>query len=187
MPDYSFKSIGENVRIFPGAKIVGAEYLEIGSNVIIDDFVFIQVTEPSYIGNYVHIASFTSITGGGEFKINDFCGLASGTRVITGSDDFLGSGLTNPTVPQEFRSVTRSHVTLHKHSIIGANAVIFPGVTIGEGCAVGAGSIVTKNLDAWSVYAGTPARRVKERPSRDIRKKEEQLFNKMGHPKKLFS
>lgn len=44
---------------------------------------------------------------------------------------------------------------------IGGNAVICPGVTIGDNCVIGAGSVVTKDIPAWSVAAGNPARVIK--------------------------
>ncbi|MBK8021791.1 MAG: hypothetical protein IPK19_10285 [Chloroflexi bacterium] len=45
---------------------------------------------------------------------------------------------------------------------IGFNAVILKGVTIGEGAIVGAGSVVTKDVPAWTVVAGNPARIIRE-------------------------
>lgn len=45
---------------------------------------------------------------------------------------------------------------------IGGHVTILPGVVIGEGCTIGAGSVVTKNIPAWSVAMGTPARVVKK-------------------------
>jgi maltose O-acetyltransferase len=47
---------------------------------------------------------------------------------------------------------------------IGARAVILPGVTIGEGCVVGAGAVVTKDCLPHGLYAGVPARRVRDLP-----------------------
>lgn len=44
---------------------------------------------------------------------------------------------------------------------IGTRALILPGVTIGEGACVGAGALVTKDVPAWSVVAGTPAKVIK--------------------------
>src|SRR5471032_2637321 len=143
-----FNALGENVKIYPGAKLFGREYIS--------------------IGDYVHIASFTSITGGGTVVLEDFSTLSSGVRVLSGSDDFLGGGLTNSTIPARWRSVTRSFVHIGKHAIIGANSVVLPGVRVQTGTAVGAGSVVNKTLDAWGVYAGSPARRLKERHSQTI-------------------
>ncbi len=186
MSEYNFKSVGENCTIYPLAKIVGAENIELGSNVIIDDFVFIVATGPVYIGNYVHIASFVSITGGGACCLEDFSGLSSGVRVITGSDDFLGRALTNPTVPDEFRRVNRSSVVIKAHAIVGANSVILPGVTIGVGAAVGAASVVRKDLEEWGVYTGIPAQRIRARRRDRIEQYEQQLFQTYGRPPRSF-
>jgi acetyltransferase-like isoleucine patch superfamily enzyme len=165
---FGFRRLGRNVRIYSGAKIIGAEFITLGDNVIIDDFVLIYARAPTIIGSHVHIASFCSLTGGGELRLGDFSGLSSGVRVVTGSDDFLGGSLTNPTVPSEFRQVLRSHVNIGRHAIVGANTVLLPGCTIGEGAAVGAGSLVNRDLAPWGVYVGSPARRIRERPRAQI-------------------
>lgn len=179
-----FKSIGMDVQIWSLAKIVFPENITIGNSVIIDDFVFLMGGIKSEIGSFVHIASFVSITGGGEFVIEDFAGISSGVRVFTGDDDYLGGSLTGPTIPQEFRSPTRSFVHIKKHAIIGANTVILPGVTIGEGVAVGANSLIKHDCEPWTVYVGTPARPVRERPSEKILELENQLkstvYNSQG-------
>lgn len=51
---------------------------------------------------------------------------------------------------------------------IGANSIIFTGVSIGDGVIIGAGSIVTKNVEPYSIYAGVPAKFVKQRFSSDM-------------------
>jgi galactoside O-acetyltransferase len=155
----------------------------LGSNIIIDDFVFIGHHSRLILGNHVHIGSHSSITGGGRVLFGDFSGLSSGVRLISGTDDYTGSSLTNPTVPPEFRQVHRGTIVLEPHVIIGANAIVLPDVTIGEGSAVGAGSIVTRSLDSWGVYAGSPARRVKSRPKEALLANEQRLFEKYGRPK----
>jgi galactoside O-acetyltransferase len=172
-----FKSLGNNVNIYSGAKIFGREYISIGDNVIIDDFVFIYATAPMFIGSYIHIASFTSITGGGVVVLEDFSTLSSGIRVFSGSDDFLGGGLTNSTIPEKYRKVIRSYVHIGRHAIIGANTVVLPGVTIAEGVAVGSGSVVNKSLDSWGIYVGSPARKIKDRPSEIILSSEQALLD----------
>lgn len=177
---YPFKSIGKNVKIYPMAKIVGAKNIEIGSNVIIDDFVFIVAAKRTVIGNYVHVASFTSITGGGECILEDFVTLSSGIRLITGSDSFHGDGLTNSTIPPKYRSVSRSKILIKKHAILGMNCIVLPGILISEGAAVGAGSIVTKNISPWTISAGSPARKIRVRPSSKVLSFEKQLMEELG-------
>jgi maltose O-acetyltransferase len=46
---------------------------------------------------------------------------------------------------------------------IGRNVVILPGIRIGKGCIVGANSVVTKNLEEYSIYGGVPAKLIKKR------------------------
>lgn len=160
--------VGRDVTIWPMAKIVGMEAIRIGDSVIIDDFVFLMGGKSTRIGSFVHIASFTSVTGGGEFVMEDFAGLSGGIRVYTGNEDYSGEFLTNPAVPHPYRVPIRSFVRIGKHAIVGANAVVLPGVTVGEGAVVGANSLITKNCDPWTVYAGSPARPIKSRPKERI-------------------
>ena len=156
----NFKSYGKNVTIYPLAKIIFQEHLSIGNSVIIDDFVFIAIH--GSIGDFVHIASFVSITGRGTFIMKDFTSLATGCRVLTGNEDWHGNYLNNPTVPLPYRNAKRSTTIMENHATLGANCVVMPGVTIGEGALIGAGSLVMKDCEPWSVYVGAPARKVKE-------------------------
>ena len=170
-----FSQIGQDVIIWEKAKIVNSEVISIGDSVIIDDFVFLMGGSKTEIGSFVHIASFTSISGGGEFIMEDFSGLSGGVRIYTGNEDYNGGCLTNPTVPYPYRNVIRSFVHIKKHAIIGANSVILPGVTIGEGVAVGANSLITKDCEPWKVYFGNPAKPIKNRPKEKILELECQL------------
>lgn len=152
--------------IYSLAKIVGEKNLNIGRKSQIDDFCFINAGKKTEIGRNVHIASFTTIIGGGECVIGDFAGLSAGCRIITASDDFSGPFLTNPTVNSNFTNVKSNRVEIGRHAIIGTNCIIFPGVTIGDGCAVGAGAVIRRNLKPWTVYAVVDGK-LKELKSRD--------------------
>jgi len=167
--------VGQDVIIWPGSKIISPEVIAIGDSVIIDDFVFIMGGKSTQIGSFVHIASFTSITGGGDLVMEDFTGLSGGVRVYTGNEDYSGGCLTNPSVPYPYRLATRSFVYIKKHAIIGANTVILPGVVIGEGAAIGANSLVTKDCEPWKIYFGSPAKAIKTRPQDKILELEDQL------------
>lgn len=158
-----FKRVGEDVVVYPLAKIIHKSSVSIGDHVIIDDFVFIMGGIEATIGRHVHLASFVSVTGGGSFQIGDFSGIATGSRILTGTDDFSGTSLTNSTIPQEFRNVERSFVKIGRHAVIGANSIVLPGVIIGEGATIGACSIVTRDIEPWTVNWGIPARAMKER------------------------
>jgi galactoside O-acetyltransferase len=170
--------IHPDATVYDLARIVGnRDRFELGAFSQIDDFVFCFIGAGCRIGRNVHIASFCSIIGGGELTMEEFSGLSAGCRIITGSDDFTGPWLTNPTVPAEFTNVTRGHVRIQRHAVIGSNAVVFPGVTIGEGAAVGAGCLVRKDLDPWTIYAGQNPKPVGKRDRDAILAKEHAYLN----------
>ncbi|WP_270049514.1 acyltransferase [Thalassolituus pacificus] len=163
-------------KIYDQAKIVNIDRLTIGDYSQVDDFVFLNAGERTEIGRFVHIASFCSVVGGGEFIMEDFSGLSAGCRIVTGSDDFLGGGMTNPTVPSKYTNVKKSKVHIGKHVIVGTNTIILPGVKIGEGAAIGAGVVVRKDLLPWTIYAGADCKAVKDRPKDKILRFENDLL-----------
>ena len=126
---------------------------------IIDDFVFLVGGVETRIGSFVHLASFSSYLGRGRLTIGDFVSVSSGARLYTGIDDFSGGSLVGPGVPEPYRQPTRTFLDVGRFALIGANAVVFPGVTIGEGCAIGALSLVKEDCEPWTIYAGVPASR----------------------------
>lgn len=171
-----------SVKIFPQAKIVAKEgALSIRESSQIDDFAFINAGLRLAIGRFVHVSSFCSIVGGGECELMDFCGLSAGCRIVTGSDDFSGGYLTNPTVSSEFKNVLTGRVVIGRHAVLGSNVVVMPGVLIGDGATVGAGSIVTKDLDPWTVYAGFSPRKIGERDSVAVLSKEAAFLASLLH------
>jgi galactoside O-acetyltransferase len=165
MADVPFRSRGEDVFIAPQSLIKRPELVSIGSHVSIDAFVVI--TTQAEIGSYVHIAYHCAVIGGAKSKLvmEDHTNLATGTRVICGSDDFTGTGLIKavPAVPDEMTKVNSTTVTIKRFAAIGTNVVIHPGVTIGEGAVVGSCSLVTQDLEPWGIYTGVPARKTGER------------------------
>ncbi len=177
--DIGLQSVGDDVVIWETTKVVDPQKIEIGDSVIIDDFTFLCGGSKTTIGSFIHIASFVSITGGGELMMEDFTGLSSGVRVFTGNEDYSGNCLTNPTVPYPYRIPVRSFIRIEKHAIVGANTVILPGVVVGEGAAIGANSLVTKDCKPWTVYFGSPAKAIKQRPKSKILLLEEKLKNEM--------
>lgn len=157
MSDYNIPG----VKTFEYTKIIGLDNIEFGTDVIIDDFVLLYAKKRMTIGNHVHIACFTSITGGEEFAMGDFSGISQGCRVLTGSEDFTDRGFGNPTIPERYRNTTRAPVRIGRFCLVGANAVVLPGAELGEGAVVAACSVVTKPLDPWGVYHGN--RKIGER------------------------
>lgn len=177
--------LGEKMKegkIYSGAKIISPEKLVLGVCSQIDDFCFINTGKGCLIGRNVHIASFSSITGGGVCEIGDFSGLSAGCRLLTASDDFIGPFLTNPTVPSDFTNVMSARVKIGRHVILGANSVVFPGVSIGDGVAVGAGSVIRKDLDAWGIYVmkGNSLVKIRDRNQTEILKQESKYLDSLS-------
>jgi len=157
-----FKSLGKNVLISDKAAIYDADRVEIGDHSRIDDFCVISGKVS--IGRNVHIAVFCNLAGGSEgIIIDDFSGLAYGCHVFSQTDDYSGSTMTNPTVPEKYKSETKKAVHIGRHCILGTNTIVFPGVTIAEGNAFAAMSLVNKSTKPWSIYVGSPARLLKAR------------------------
>lgn len=164
-----FKSVGEHVLVSDKASIYGASRISLGNHVRIDDFCILSAGEGGIeIGNHVHIACFASLIGKELIRMEDFSALSSRVAVYSSSDDFSGEWMTNPTVSPELTHVDHRPVVMRRHCIVGANSVILPGVTLGEGCAIGALSLVSKDCKEFAVYLGVPARRLKERSRRMV-------------------
>jgi acetyltransferase-like isoleucine patch superfamily enzyme len=163
-----FAAVGENVMLSDRASFYNCAGISIGSNVRIDDFCVLAAGVGGIcICDYVHIAVGTTLIGGGKITMADFSALSSRVSVYSSSDDYSGATMTNPTVPPEYTGVVHAHVFLGKHVIVGSGSVILPGVTLEEGVAVGALSLVNRDCKAFGIYAGNPARRIKER-KRDL-------------------
>ena len=176
-----FASVGENVQISNLASFYGVSRIVIGHNVRIDDFCILSAGVGGIvIGNYIHIAAYSSLIGAGRITLSDFCNLSSRVSIYSSNDDYSGAALTNPMVPSEFTDVKNSDVVLEKHVIVGSGSVILPGVTLKEGVAIGALSFVSKNCEAFGVFAGSPIRYIKER-KRDILQIERNFLQNTGN------
>ncbi|HTL46546.1 MAG TPA: acyltransferase [Verrucomicrobiae bacterium] len=157
-----FRKLGKNVKISDRASVYDAPQMEIGDHVRIDDFCV--VSGRIVFNSYIHIAPLCLVAGGEKgIVFDDFTGMAYGAFAFTQSDDYTGKTLTNPTVPDEYKNETKAPVHFKKHSGLGAKAIVFPGVTLAEGTAVGAMAMVVHSTEPWGIYVGIPARRVKER------------------------
>jgi acetyltransferase-like isoleucine patch superfamily enzyme len=173
-----FKYVGTNVKISSSVSIHRPEQISIGDNSRVDDFCAISGNVS--IGRNVHVAVHCSLVASREEMIlQDFSGLAFGCKLFTSSDDYSGKTLTNPTIPERFKSITHGPISIGRHVIIGTNSVVFPGVDVAEGCAIGALTLVTKSTLPWGIYLGAPARRVKER-AKDLLILEAQYLREMG-------
>lgn len=172
-----FAAVGDKVFISDKASFYGCSRIRIGNNVRIDDFVVISAGSGGIeLGDYIHIAVFSSLIGAGAIRIADFANISSRVAIYSSSDDYSGATMTNPMVPDEFKAVQHADVVIGKHVIIGSGTVVLPGVTLHEGAAVGALSLVNRDLPAFKICAGVPVKVLKNRETK-LLDLEKQLLN----------
>ncbi|SMB88727.1 galactoside O-acetyltransferase [Desulfonispora thiosulfatigenes DSM 11270] len=173
-----FCEIGSNVLISKKASIYNASKISIGNNVRIDDFCILSGTIS--IGNFIHIAAYSALYGGEcGIEINDYSNISSKNSIYAISDDYSGMSMTNPMIPDKYKKIYGEKVVFEKHVIIGSSCVVLPGVVLGEGSSFGAMSLINKSSEPWTINAGIPFRKIKDR-SKEILKLEEQFIKEVG-------
>lgn len=180
--NFGFKYVGEHVQVAKNCTIIGLENISIGDNVRIDGGTTLACANGYLrLGSYIHIGGGCHLTCAGGIELEDFSGLSQGVKIYSGTDDYSGASLTNPTVPPEFLRVEVAKVHIGRHVIIGSGSVILPGVLIGEGSSVGALSLVNRSLESWGVYFGSPAKKLKSR-KQNLLALEKEFLSKRGSP-----
>ena len=162
---------GENVFIGQNVIFTNPKNVILHDNVRIDPFSLI--TTSLEVGNYVQICSHTVLGGGKDHKITlgDWTFIGYGSKLFCASEDYSGeSGPVN-----EFwgnNKIYRGDIILKNYSGIASDVMIFPGVTIPEGCTIGAKSFVyTKNnLSKWNIFLGSPLKLHKSRNKQNVLK-----------------
>lgn len=159
------KSYGENVRISRYAQIYSPEKISIGDNVRIDDFCILSGNIT--IGSHIHIAAYCAMYGADYgIVMEDYTGLSARATIYAAMDDFSGDYLIGPIHEDKYTNVIGGMVRLCAYSQVGAGALIFPNLIVGEGAVLGAMSMAKQPLEPWSIYAGLPAKRIKNRRKR---------------------
>jgi acetyltransferase-like isoleucine patch superfamily enzyme len=163
-----FASVGENVLLSDRASFHNPAGIAFGDNVRVDDFCVLSAGAGGIrIGSFVHVAVYSSIVGADEIVMEDFAGLSSRVSIYSSNDDYSGRTMTNPTVPDEYKVVEHAPVHIGRHVIVGTGSIVLPGVTLHEGVAIGALSLVRESCEPFTIHAGVPARQVGER-KRDL-------------------
>lgn len=170
-----FGHIGKGLMISERAVFYNPSNIHLGNNVRIDDFCVLSAGPGGiYIGDNVHVAVYSSFIGAATITLSDFSGVSSRVCIYSSNEDYSGEALTNPTIPDKYKNVKHADVMLGRHVIVGSGCIILPGVTLHEGVAVGALSLVSQDCEAFGIYAGNPVRRIRERKHDLLRL--EQLF-----------
>jgi acetyltransferase-like isoleucine patch superfamily enzyme/glycosyltransferase involved in cell wall biosynthesis len=148
---YSYKHVREKRKIKMGSDQVFAPNVSIANG------------ERITLGSRCHVGERVCLWAGnetGRITLGDDVMIGPGT-VVTASDYGLVEG-----TPPAFQPKNERDIVIRDGVWIGANAVVTAGVTIDEGCIVGAGSVVARDLPANMICAGVPARPLRPRPKR---------------------
>lgn len=150
--------------IYAPVLILKPEVVEIGAGARIDSFVKIEGGLGAQIGRWAHIGSFVSVNiGGGRLVIGAHAGIGSGARLLGGSN-MPGTWSMSAASPPEMQHIERKTTVIGAYAFVASNAVVLPGVTIGEGAVLGAGGVATRDIPPWQIWGGVPARYIKDRP-----------------------
>lgn len=123
---------GKNIKVWGPYKIKNPENIEVGNNLSINDYVYIN--------------------GLGGIKIGNDVSLSAACMLIS-------TKLDKKSKPFNLRHINES-ISIGNNVQIGAGAIILPGVRIGDNTIIGAGAVVTKNIKENSVATGIPAKEI---------------------------
>lgn len=116
-----------------------------------------RIHKNTCLGNHSGIGRMSEITNG--VKIGENVMIGPDVYMCTDNHNFESTEI--PMRLQGFRP--RKEIIIGDDVWIGAKVIILPGVSIGTGCVIGAGSVVTKSIPPWTVAAGNPAKVIKNR------------------------
>jgi maltose O-acetyltransferase len=125
--------VGRNARILPGLRLTNPEKIRIGSNCNLNYNVF--------------------IAGGGEVTIGDWVGFGPDVKIWSVNHRF-----DDPDTPWQKQGWNSDPVKIEDDVWVAANVFVMPGVTIGHGAILSAGSVVNKSIPPFAIVAGNPAR-----------------------------
>ncbi|TAH09076.1 MAG: acyltransferase [Sphingobacteriia bacterium] len=183
-----FKKAGGMVLIGRGVSIRYAHYLQTGRDFIVEDFAEINCKshrgiiagDRVTIGKHAIIRPSNAYGGdvgeglkiGNNSSIGPFAYIGCSGYIEIGNNVIMGPRVgifaenhhfNNLNIPIREQGVERSFVKINDDCWIASNVVILAGVTIGEGCVIASGSVVTRDIPAFSVVAGVPAKVIKLR------------------------
>ena len=127
--------------------------MKIGQESFIMKRVYIMTPQQLTIGEYSHINRGCLIDARGSITIGSNVSISHNVSIISGSHDYNSKNFRGRFLP----------ITIEDYVWIGNNATILQNVTIGKGAVVCAGAVVTKDVEPYSVVAGIPAEKIRER------------------------
>lgn len=155
-----FARIGENVIFEDGTRVFHPESIELGNNVYVGHNTILQgyYKNKMLIGDNAFIGPNCFFHSAGSISIGKNVGLAAYTKILTSVHE--EEGLEKPL---SFSKIVFAKVVIQDNVHVGIGTVILPGVTIGQGAQIGAGAVVSRDIPAFAVAVGVPARVIRIR------------------------
>jgi len=155
-----FHYLGKDVIFEKGVLVFHPENIEIGDNVYIGHYTIIKGYYKNFmsIGAHSWIGQNCFLHSAGGLRIEEAVGIGPNVTILTSSHEIL-----NGNIPVIFSRLEFGEVVLEEGCDIGAGSIILPGLRIGKGAIIGAGSVVTKDIPPFEIWAGVPAQKVRKR------------------------
>ena len=115
-----------------------------------------------HIGKDTIIGEGVVLDGRAKVTIGDHVDIASEVMIYSSQHDMHSNSFA------EIESVISKEVSIEDYVFIGPRAIILPGVTIKEGAVVGAGAVVTKDVESHMIVGGVPAKVIGEREEKNL-------------------
>lgn len=151
---YRFTSWMERRRIARLRRL----FRTIGDHVLLSDGFFCDRPDRAILGNHIYIGPGAIFTTRGGLRIDDGAIFGPRCRILTANHQYVSS----EAAPYDGRVVLRP-VHVECGVWVGADVLIVPGVRIGAGAVVAAGSVVVKDIDPCTIAGGNPCRAIKQR------------------------
>jgi len=165
---YKIETRNPTVTIAEGVQILNRKRLFLGKHIYIDKGTILHCGGGAWsnfegkivIGNHVYIGPYCVLLGAGEIEIKDRVQIGPGVKLIAQS---LHSAiryneelLDEETPPHEF-----AKITLEEGALIGAGSIILEGVTVGKGGVVAAGSVISRDVEPYTIVMTARTRSIK--------------------------
>ena len=155
-----FRRIGADCVFEAGALVFHPENVSLGRNVYVGHYAILKgyYRNELIIGDETWIGQQCFMHAAGGLTIGARVGLGPAVKILTSQHEEAGRE-----TPILFSPLALAAVTIEDDADVGMGAIVLPGVRIGRGAIVGAGSVVTRDIPSYAVVAGNPARILRHR------------------------
>lgn len=163
--------IGHRAFVDPTAQFIGCEYIEIGQRAIVGEHCWFNVNDRSgdcpriVIRDHAFISRRGFLSSGRRIEIGSYCLIGNDSNFLGADHDF-----SDPFTPYMVApALNGEEISVGTNCWMGSRCTTLKGVSIGHGCVVGAGSLVTKSIPPFSLAVGSPCRVIKRYRMREKR------------------